>query len=220
MAEAGIYYRLICPLYNGRAQFEQLPEGYAEEGDESLFNLTEHYESKTFPESVNFRNLPYCPAPALPLSDILTASFMNEAEGLICNQRFLALLNKFKLPEHKVYPMSFVRKEKIKRDYQYIFFKRQEIEKDTDFSKSTFSEVHYAKMKEVIFEDYDDFLLKKPSPDTEKYIKAKQLKLHPDSQFLKYDLISSGGLYMSSAMKAAYDKAGMSGLRFKKEFFL
>ena len=75
-------------------------------------------------------------------------------------------------------------------------------------------------MKELSFEDYEEFLLYKQKLTTGKYIKAKQQKLHPDSQFLKYDLITSGGLYMSTALKAAYDKAGMSGLRFKKETFL
>ena len=224
MAEEGIYFRLICPLYNGRAQFEQLPSDYDEDGEGSLFNLTEHYKSSTFPESVNFINLPFCPASTLPLSDILTASFMNEAEGLICNNKFLDLLNKFKLPEHKIYPFSFVRSGKTNRDYQYIFFRKQEIGKETDFSKSTFSEVHFAKMKEVTFEDYEDFFQYNQSLSEGKYIKVKQLKINPASGSLNYDLISTGfyksSIYMSAEMKAEYDKAGLSGLRFKKECFL
>jgi hypothetical protein len=220
---SGFCYRLICPLYNGRAHFEQVEANYPENAADSIFRLDEFTDSLSFPSHLNFEGMRFNEKANIPLCDNLTASFLNEAQGIIIHQRLFDFMTQFSLPVHQSYPIRFTHKNKLIKEYVYLFFSPSNIPEAIDFSLSSFYLRQGATQKVQQFKHLNAFqTFRQNFPEYQIY--SKQLILLKEHPLWQQDIWSiqafNQGLYMSEKMKKAWDNTGFNGFRFLKKKFL
>ncbi|UTM21806.1 hypothetical protein [Dyadobacter chenhuakuii] len=89
--------------------------------------------------------------------------------GLVISSKFRSLLERFRLPGHRFYPVSFNQRDKKTgethqiKDYWYLFFEKETGEMTINFSASTFDfsfHAQYLKLAEQNFpvQSYEDYM--------------------------------------------------------------
>lgn len=220
----GIYFKLISPLYNGRAHFEQVHEQYDCTAPDAVFNLGYFQQKKLIPEHIRLEGLLYNNSAFLSLTDNLTASFINESDGLIVHKRLLQFILQFNLPEYKIFPLSFEVLNCQNNDYLFIYFKNIDLTRAIDFNASTFYAAQDPNMQNIRFEDQNDYEYFLKNSKTTTQLNSKKLSLNKTDAILQKDILSIGqfnrGLFMSHRMKTALNALKYSGFRYKQYKFL
>lgn len=216
----GIYFKLICPLYNGRAHFEQVHEQYDCTAPDAVFNLGYFQQNKLIPEHIMLEGLQYNEHAFLNLTDNLTASFINESDGLIVHKKLLQFMLQFNLPEYKIFPLSFEIHNCLNNDYQFIYFKNIDLKQAIDFKTSTFYATQDPSMQSIRFDDQNAYKRFQKNYPTPIQLNSKKLSLNKADAILQKDILSIAqfhrGLYMSDKMKKAFDASRYSGFRFNR----
>jgi hypothetical protein len=74
--------------------------------------------------------------PNTPLTDIIDIERILNMRGCVVSSKFLNILNDFKLPEIKIYPIEILHKEVLHMYYYILFLHDSTI--DIDYNKTTF----------------------------------------------------------------------------------
>ena len=218
-----MYFRLICPLYNGRAHFEHLDGSYQEYATDSILGLGQFLNSPSAPNQLNLNGISYNTWPHLTLTHNLTASFINESQGVFIHIKLLEFFSQFNLGPHHPYAFTFLKDDCPVNDYIFLHFRPTNILEAIDFDRALFFDKKDPFRKTLQFDNEQDFRqhqLQFPNQS----IAGKKLFLSKEHSIWQQDLRSlqhiDQALYMSAKMQQAFVQSNFTGFRFLKKDFV
>jgi hypothetical protein len=150
------------------------------------------------------------------LTDVLSCVYMNQYDGILCNQSFLTLLEGFNIIKHDLYHIEIEHRGNC---YSYFWLAFKETLVDyVNFSKSKFylSDPLGDKIGDLSIESKEQLLKIQKTAKAATKIKAESFVLRQHS----FDLFQIGGwnfqIYVSPGLRDHLEKNKITGIEFRE----